>query len=222
VGAAAVAQVEAQRERRTFDAALPPLHDLRRLPQRLALVQQWEGREWEGREASIAVAQQAQLQMVEAAVMVGRCLPQQTACLCSRSAPVLAAASHGGPLPATARRSPGWWLPAPQAGRPQPHPTTRHPPPPPTNAPQAREEELDQLRQQRVEAAAAAAAARRAPKLAAIHAGRIKTLRHLAQARRRVDPKEAHKWALLPPLPQQRPQQQTWHAGRAAAGRRRL
>lgn len=70
MGAEHVAQVEALREKRAFDAALPPLDDLERLPLRLALVQQWEAREWEGREADLEVVQQQQLELMERKILV--------------------------------------------------------------------------------------------------------------------------------------------------------
>jgi hypothetical protein len=80
VGAAEVARVEALREKRAFDAALPPLEDVARLPQRLALVQQWEAREWAGREERLAEAHEARLAAVEAGLMVRSWRSESCAC----------------------------------------------------------------------------------------------------------------------------------------------
>jgi hypothetical protein len=188
-----VAQVEALREKRAFDAALPPLDDLKRLPLRLALVQQWEAREWEGREADLEVVQQQQLELMERKILVrpgpaahappccgwpcaaaGQSLLQQlySQALHTAVVPWLVLASA-----MSACRSHVQVLTAALC----------------LCAPQAREEEMDLRRQQRVEATAAASATRHGVALETIHAGRIKTLRHLAQARRKVDPKEASK-----------------------------
>ena len=48
-----VRRIEKMREKRAFEATLPPIDDLVRLPQRQAMIEEWENREWEERDDEI-------------------------------------------------------------------------------------------------------------------------------------------------------------------------
>ena len=48
-----VRRIEKMREKRAFEATLPPIDDLARLPQRQAMIEEWENREWEERDDEI-------------------------------------------------------------------------------------------------------------------------------------------------------------------------
>ena len=57
VGLSEVEEIEKRRVKRAFDAALPPLDDLERLPLRQQLLEAWEAQEWADREASLEATQ---------------------------------------------------------------------------------------------------------------------------------------------------------------------
>ena len=57
VGLSEVEEIEKRRVKRAFDAALPPLDDLQRLPLRQQLLEAWEAQEWADREANLAATQ---------------------------------------------------------------------------------------------------------------------------------------------------------------------
>jgi hypothetical protein len=67
-----VALVEKRRARRAFEAGLPPLEDLERLPQRLAAVEKEEAREWAEREEVLASQGEARLAALAETLQVGR------------------------------------------------------------------------------------------------------------------------------------------------------
>lgn len=57
VGLREVEEIEKRRVKRAFDAALPPLDDLERLPLRQQLLEAWEAQEWADKEASLETTQ---------------------------------------------------------------------------------------------------------------------------------------------------------------------
>ena len=57
VGLSEVEEIEKRRVKRAFDAALPPLDDLQRLPLRQQLLEAWEAQEWADREANLEATQ---------------------------------------------------------------------------------------------------------------------------------------------------------------------
>lgn len=57
VGLAEVEEIEKRRVKRAFEAALPPLDDLQRLPLRQQLLEAWEAQEWADREANLETTQ---------------------------------------------------------------------------------------------------------------------------------------------------------------------
>lgn len=57
VGLAEVEEIEKRRVKRAFEAALPPLDDLQRLPLRQQLLEAWEAQEWADREANLEATQ---------------------------------------------------------------------------------------------------------------------------------------------------------------------
>ena len=57
VGLNEVEEIEKRRVKRAFEAALPPLDDLQRLPLRQQLLEAWEAQEWADREATLQATQ---------------------------------------------------------------------------------------------------------------------------------------------------------------------
>ncbi|KAK9826790.1 hypothetical protein WJX81_000980 [Elliptochloris bilobata] len=67
-GARGADAVERQRARRAFQAALPPLADVRRHPLRQRLQAAWEAAEWEERATALEQRDEARLSAVQAAL----------------------------------------------------------------------------------------------------------------------------------------------------------
>ena len=68
-GMAEARQVEARRERRAFDASLPPLSDAAQLPLRQRMMEERELKEWAQRDAEIQELQDERLRLLETAIM---------------------------------------------------------------------------------------------------------------------------------------------------------
>ncbi len=60
-GLAEVEKIEKMREKRAFEASLPPLSDLSQMGLRKKMLEEWERREWEDREQEIVELQEEQL-----------------------------------------------------------------------------------------------------------------------------------------------------------------
>ena len=60
-GLAEVEKIEKMREKRAFEASLPPLSDLSQMGLRKKMLEEWERREWENREQEIVELQEEQL-----------------------------------------------------------------------------------------------------------------------------------------------------------------
>lgn len=71
VGLAEVEEIEKRRVKRAFDAALPPLDDLQRLPLRQQLLEAWEAQEWADREASLEATQVGSIASHKGEVLLG-------------------------------------------------------------------------------------------------------------------------------------------------------
>ena len=67
-GADDVAQVMRLRARRAYEATLPPADNLETLPQRLAMLEQWEQQEWDEREAGLQQRQEERLDKLRQAI----------------------------------------------------------------------------------------------------------------------------------------------------------
>ncbi|KIY97934.1 hypothetical protein MNEG_10026 [Monoraphidium neglectum] len=65
-----VLRLEAAREKRAFEASLPPIDDLAQLPLRQAMIEQWEAREWAQRAEEIRGVQEQRLGLLEKALQV--------------------------------------------------------------------------------------------------------------------------------------------------------
>ncbi|MEW5301113.1 MAG: hypothetical protein WDW36_003993 [Sanguina aurantia] len=65
-----VRRVEKMREKRAFEATLPPINDTALLPLRQRMIEEWEAREWSEREAEIVGVQMERLELLEQAMMV--------------------------------------------------------------------------------------------------------------------------------------------------------
>ena len=63
-------RVEKLREKRAFEASLPPLDDPARLPLRQRLIEEWEAKEWQEREEEIGRLQQERLVLLEQALLL--------------------------------------------------------------------------------------------------------------------------------------------------------
>eukprot|EP00955_Chlamydomonas_euryale_P042224 352239-Chlamydomonas_euryale.AAC.1 len=57
-GVAEVLRVERRREKRMFEATLPPLDDLQALPLRQRMIEEWEAKEWAARDEEVRRASQ--------------------------------------------------------------------------------------------------------------------------------------------------------------------
>ncbi|KAK3288918.1 hypothetical protein CYMTET_3624 [Cymbomonas tetramitiformis] len=69
-GLAEVEMVEKQRQKRKFEANLPPLNDLNQLPLRQKLMEDWENKEWADREEEIKGLQDERLEVLQRAIAV--------------------------------------------------------------------------------------------------------------------------------------------------------
>ena len=65
-----VKRIEKMREKRAFEATLPPLNDLERLPLRQAMIEEWETKEWQERADEIQGVQDERLALLEQALLV--------------------------------------------------------------------------------------------------------------------------------------------------------
>ncbi len=65
-----IKRIEKMREKRAFEATLPPINDLERLPLRQRMIEQWEGREWDEREEEILSVQDERLNLMDQALQV--------------------------------------------------------------------------------------------------------------------------------------------------------
>jgi hypothetical protein len=95
-----VRRLEKLRTKRAFEASLPPLHDVGRLPQRQAMIEAWEVAEWGERDAEIRGVQEERLALLAQALQVRgalrRCLCVPAACPADseRAQSVWALAAH--------------------------------------------------------------------------------------------------------------------------------
>lgn len=78
VGLSEVEEIEKRRVKRAFDAALPPLDDLQRLPQRQQLLEAWEAQEWADREANLEATQVLPLHCLVIGSRLGYLTPMGT------------------------------------------------------------------------------------------------------------------------------------------------
>eukprot|EP00775_Hariotina_reticulata_P013103 gene13103-13231_t len=65
-----VRRLEKLRQKRAFEASLPPIDDAERLPERQALIEAWEANEWAEREEEIKGVQDERLALLEQALQV--------------------------------------------------------------------------------------------------------------------------------------------------------
>jgi hypothetical protein len=65
-----VQRLEKLRQKRAFEASLPPIDDAARLPERQALIEAWEAAEWAEREGEIQGVQEERLSLLQAALKV--------------------------------------------------------------------------------------------------------------------------------------------------------
>lgn len=63
-------RLEKLREKREFEAALPPIDDVSRLPERQAMIEAWEAAEWAEREEEIKGVQEERLALLHMALQV--------------------------------------------------------------------------------------------------------------------------------------------------------
>ena len=64
-----VRRIEKLREKRAFEATLPPLSDIERLPLRQQMLDEWESKEWAEREGEILSVQDERLALLEQALI---------------------------------------------------------------------------------------------------------------------------------------------------------
>lgn len=62
--------MEKLRAKRAFEASLPPMDDVARLPERQALIEAWEVQEWADREEEIKGLQDERLALLAQALQV--------------------------------------------------------------------------------------------------------------------------------------------------------
>lgn len=67
-----VRRLEKLRAKRAFEATLPPIDDVERLPERQAMIEAWEVQEWVEREEEIKGVQEERLALLAQALQVGR------------------------------------------------------------------------------------------------------------------------------------------------------
>ena len=60
--------IDKLREKRAFDASLPPLHDVDQLPRRQAMMEAWEHKEWAERDQEIYELQEERLELLAQAI----------------------------------------------------------------------------------------------------------------------------------------------------------
>lgn len=65
-----VRRLEKLRSKRAFEASLPPIDDVARLPQRQAMIEAWEVQEWAEREEEIWGVQKERLALLAQALQV--------------------------------------------------------------------------------------------------------------------------------------------------------
>ena len=68
-GAIEVERIGKLRAKRKFEASLPPLSDMRMLPVRQQMMEDWENAEWEERGAEIKAVQDERLLLLEQAIL---------------------------------------------------------------------------------------------------------------------------------------------------------
>ncbi|KAG2496803.1 hypothetical protein HYH03_005210 [Edaphochlamys debaryana] len=69
-GLAEVTRIDKMRAKRAFEATLPPIDDVARLPLRQKMIEEWEAKEWAEREAEIEGIQEARLALLDNALQV--------------------------------------------------------------------------------------------------------------------------------------------------------
>lgn len=67
-----VRRLEKLRAKRAFEATLPPIDDVERLPERQAMIEAWEVQEWIEREEEIKGVQEERLALLAQALQVTR------------------------------------------------------------------------------------------------------------------------------------------------------
>lgn len=65
-----VHHLEKMREKRAFEATLPPIDDLAQLPLRQKMIEEWEAQEWRERGEEIQGVQDQRLEILEQAIQV--------------------------------------------------------------------------------------------------------------------------------------------------------
>lgn len=65
-----ITRIDKMRAKRAFEATLPPLDDVARLPLRQKMIEEWEAKEWEEREYEILSVQEERLALLETALQV--------------------------------------------------------------------------------------------------------------------------------------------------------
>jgi len=65
-----VRRLEKLRAKRAFEASLPPIDDVARLPERQAMIEAWEAQEWVEREEEIKGVQEERLELLAQALQV--------------------------------------------------------------------------------------------------------------------------------------------------------
>ncbi|KAJ9513737.1 hypothetical protein QJQ45_015495 [Haematococcus lacustris] len=65
-----IRRIEKLREKRKFEASLPPVSDLSQLPLRQKMIEEWEAREWDEREEEILGVQDERLVLLQQAIQV--------------------------------------------------------------------------------------------------------------------------------------------------------
>lgn len=70
-GLAEMLRIEKMRAKRAFEATLPPLDDMERLPLRQKMIEEWEAKEWAEREKEIQGVQNERLALMDQAMQVG-------------------------------------------------------------------------------------------------------------------------------------------------------
>lgn len=64
-------RLEKLRAKRAFEATLPPIDDVERLPERQVMIEAWEVQEWIEREEEIRGVQEERLALLAQALQVG-------------------------------------------------------------------------------------------------------------------------------------------------------
>ncbi len=66
-----VTRIDKMRAKRAFEATLPPIDDVARLPLRQKMIEAWEAKEWQEREQEILSVQDERLALLDNALQVG-------------------------------------------------------------------------------------------------------------------------------------------------------